>query len=1036
MADVEYNSPGVFGVEVAPTRAQEGISPAKMGIIGWTERGPVNTPVEVRSVEEFSSYFGAINQSGLTAISMRAFFGTGGQRAWVVRVVPADATSATVNIDAPAKWTFTANGAGTWGNDLIIQVEGNRNFLDRTAGAEAYTKFDLKVLQPTAFNPAILAAAETYEAIQFVDPLASDYILAAMTDPRSPSLLVDVTAGIGGVPAGLARTTVTDLVAGTGDALGTTQFLGTLAPQPILDNTLTFVAADATVSNEDQYTGAASGPNTLFTNPGVSATHNLASTPITTALPLIPGTVTLLIDVGAGPVANTDDGAGAFAVSAQLPAGGTVNYNTGALTGATGSLLAGSSVTESHTSALTNVAINSVATGFTFTLPTTPLLDGSLRLFFAKAPAVLNEAPTTATPDGAVVDYAIAAGALSDSVHKENSVFRIKFPALDAASAVAANQGTTDGSGDIDLQANPIPVTAVGQPVHPGTVSIAFVPSGTIVDNGDGTVSGSGFAGPTTTLTGFIDYDSGEMFTDVAFTTPLVVTGATYGTTATQDVTASFDVSNFVVKAASTNNLATGVALTAAGSFGQVLDGAGTYGNTIDFVDNVTTPTTNGPILISVAVGSEPDTWGPGVVLVDFVASGIVNSDVAGNLTGDVGTGDNTVDFTSGDVDVEFSVAPLIGQVIDASYQTGQVAMDDGLGNLVGDVDAAGNNTIDYTTGEYDITWAAAPLDGSSVLANYVSVPRLVQFQLAGGTNGTAVTRTDISSPTLEDAREGIYAFDDVEDPLNLVVPDFEGSLFVQADIVDYCEARNTRFAILGFANGTTKDEAIKYVLVDQAFDTKVAAIYWPNVYFVNEVSQRPELIPVTPFIAGVYSKTAFNKNVGKSPGGIEDGALDANGTVGPEFGKLINDIRVRDDLYQSRINPLYNSDATGFVVWGVRSLSTQFRWRYINARLLHNFLMDSINRQLQWAVFENNGPSLWIKIETALKGYLGSLYRQGYFAGVTESQGYFVVCNGANNNQTTVGAGKAIIDIGFSPQFPAEFVIFRMSQPASTITV
>ncbi|RMG93724.1 MAG: phage tail sheath family protein, partial [Chloroflexi bacterium] len=701
----------------------------------------------------------------------------------------------------------------------------------------------------------------------------------------------------------------------------------------------------------------------------------------------------------------------------------------------------------------------------------------------------------------------IAAGALSP-VHKETAVFQIKLPNTDAASGVVGNHGTTTGAGDFDLAANPVPVTTAGQPVHPGTVSVVFSPSGNIVDNGDGTVTGSGFPGPTTSLTGFIDYDTGKMYTDAAFTTPLVVTGAANGTAASSAVTTTFDVSTFIEKAATTDNLAQGVALAAAALNGASLDAGGTNPNTIDLVDSVTAPTGSGAISFSTTAPSAPSTYGPGVILVDYVAAGVVDSDVAGNLSGDVGVGTNTVDFTTGDVDVElaspalgvtlshgavtsgpFSVGEtvtggtsgatgtvavlgsgfmvvesvangpfqsgevvtggtsgasatldsaslLTGSSIDADYQTGQVVTDDGLGNLIGDVDAAGNNTIDYATGAYDVTFAAAPLNGSNVLANYVSLPRVVEFQLTGGSDGTAVTRAEISDPSLEANKEGIYAFDDVEDPLNMVVPDFEGSQFVQADLVDFAKARNTRFAILGAANGTTKDEVIKYVLVDQAFDNKVSAFYWPNVYFVNELTNRPELIPVTPFVAGVYARTAFNKNVGKSPGGIEDGRIDANGVVGPEFGNLINDINVRDALYQSRINPLFNSDATGFVVWGVRSLSTETRWRYVNARLLHNFLMDAVNRQLQWAVFENNGPALWARIETALKGFFGSLFRQGYFAGTTEEQAFFVVCNRSNNNQSTIDEGKVIVDIGFSPFKPAEFIVFRLSQPASTITI
>ena len=138
-----------------------------------------------------------------------------------------------------------------------------------------------------------------------------------------------------------------------------------------------------------------------------------------------------------------------------------------------------------------------------------------------------------------------------------------------------------------------------------------------------------------------------------------------------------------------------------------------------------------------------------------------------------------------------------------------------------------------------------------------------------------------------------------------------------------------------------------------------------------------------------------------------------------------------RDNLYSSRINPVFDSSATGFVVWGVRSLSRDTRWRYVNSRLLHNFLMHRLFLLLQFAVFENNGPALWIRIEQAIKGFMDSLFRLGFFAGERADQAFFVKANGSNNNDQTIKEGKVIIDIGFSPNRPAEFVIFRLQQPS-----
>jgi hypothetical protein len=911
MATLEILSPGVYGFERAPARAPEGVSPAKAAFVGWTDEGPENTPVEVRSTEEFTTIFGPITALGIVPMEVRAFFATGGERAYIVRVVAADAVKAEVEVDpvpGPTKWTFRSKGSGVYGNDTTVRIQGNQNWLDRTPGAPAWEKFDLKVIRPSDFDPTILEAKETYEAIQFSDPDASDYVMNVFSDPRVQSLLIEVIEGAGGTPTGLLGATVADENIGTGTGV-LTNFTGTLAQQRVLDGSVRIVAGGTQVNDQ-----------------------------------------------------------------AQTP----------------------------------SPAINGVATTFTLTLPTAPVLDGSVRFFFAKITDVIAESPAvTGLVNGVNKDFQIAALALANAVYREATVFRIRYAATAPSSpellftvgGVAATH---------DLSTTPLSDT----PVHPGTVSIAVDMDGSgpqvITDDAAGNLTGTGGVLP---LGGTINYATGAM------------TGVTANLTALSTVIATYSISNVITKPASGDNMAQAVQL--AGSVDPAgYAGGGAAANYINLVNSVTAPTGAGLIQFRTLVAPLSGT----TIYVDYVRLGIINSSLAGVLSGDVTGIANTVNFTTGIATFTTNVAPRTATTIDADYQTGLIVTDNGLGALIGNIDATGNNTIDYDTGAFDVTFSSAPLAGTAILANYDVLDSFVDYPLTGGANGSAIGRNDISAIALEPSKAGIYALDKVEEPLNVVVPDFEGSEFVQFDLVQFCKNRpNARYAVMCFANGTTKDEAIQYVLVTQSWDEKIGAIYYPNIYFLNDLTQRPELIPVSGFAAGVIAKTANNKNIGKSPGGIEDGALDGEGTVGPEF---ILDQDARDDLYQSRINPIISSVATGLAVWGVRSLSRDQRWRYINARQLHNYLMYTLNLNLQWAVFENNGPQLWAKIETALKGYMGSLFRLGYFSGETEAEAFFVKCNATNNNATTVSQGKAIIDIGFSPNIPAEFIIFTLQQP------
>lgn len=975
MPITEIKSPGVVGIEKAPARAPESFSPAKMGIVGWTQKGPSNYPVQIRSVEEFTRLFGAINARGVVPQQIRAFFGTGGERAWVSRVVPSDAVAARVDIDAapgPTKWTFVANGEGLWGNDLKVRIRGNKNFLNQTT--KSWEKFDVLILQPADFNPAFDDAVEVYEQVQFTDPSRADYLLNVVTDPRKPSLLIKLLAGAGGTPSSLLPLVVNGESVGTGGGSPlASRFTATLANVPVLENSLQIKAVQSSTKHE-----------------------------------------------------------------AHVPTAG---------------------------------AIDGTNSSFTLQLVNLPVVEGSTQIFYQRL-AVANELlpASSGAINGTNKDFVFNAGVLNNPVHREITTFRLKYAGAAAAPETLTTIGGTAAS--YNLSTTPLTTT----PVHPGTVSISVNVDGvglaTITDDGAGGLVGSNGALPNG---GTINYDTGAMTGTTAllvasstvvanYRQSNVITKRRVQTLEVSGVGGTFTAGDTLTQGGTTGTLlsfASGVmrvAVTAGGGFaagavtgdgpgtatidlaydnnletGVPLAGSidGTGVNTIDLVsDPLALSLTGGEIDVKTLVAPAAGTF----FYVDYVALGHVYSSMTGDLLGDAAT-TSTMNPDTGAVTLVTTNAPLNGSSIDVSYQTGQFVYDNGLGALVGDVDAAGNNTIDYNTGAIDVTFAVAPPASTPITAYYTKLAQAVQFQLTGGSDGSVITRNEISHPNLEADKKGIYALDLVEEPLNVVVPDFEGSQFVQADIVNYCDARDTygRFAILSCANGTKKAEAIQYVLVTQAFDTKNAAIYYPNIWFLNDSTQLPELLPASGFVAGVFAKTANNKNIGKTPAGVIDGALDAPGTIGPEFKLSRTD---QDDLFQARINPLLTTAASGFYVNGGRSLSRELRWRYVNARQLHNFLMHQTRLQLEWTVHENNGPALWQKITTALDGYYSSLFRLGYFQGSTKAEAFFIKCDSRNNNQATIDQGKVIIDIGFSPNRPAEFVTFYLSQPAGVTSV
>jgi phage tail sheath protein FI len=377
---------------------------------------------------------------------------------------------------------------------------------------------------------------------------------------------------------------------------------------------------------------------------------------------------------------------------------------------------------------------------------------------------------------------------------------------------------------------------------------------------------------------------------------------------------------------------------------------------------------------------------------------------------------------------------------------------DDGNGNLIGDVDPTGTNTIVYATGVIDLKTLGTIRGSTLVTATYRSSPQETQhdeqfgdttkqFTLGAvdfyeaGTNGTFDSvnwgRNQFTAPTLIPSYSGVYSFDRVDEILQVVVPDFAGDVTVSGDLLDYASLRaaqpsgGDRFIILTVPRGSDPQEAVDWLRFSFNRSSDYAAIYWPWIKVADPLANgRPLTMPPLGHIAGIYARTDNNRNVGKSPGGTVDGQLAF--LLGLEY---ISTQGERDLVYPNKINPLISSAQAGNAVWGVRTISNRSEWRYINARRLFMFLEKSIYNDTFWIVFENNGNGLWSRIKAQISGFMNFLFSDGYFAGASPKQAYFVVVDSSNNTNATIDAGQVIIDVGAAPNKPAEFVRFRFAQ-------
>ena len=91
--------------------------------------------------------------------------------------------------------------------------------------------------------------------------------------------------------------------------------------------------------------------------------------------------------------------------------------------------------------------------------------------------------------------------------------------------------------------------------------------------------------------------------------------------------------------------------------------------------------------------------------------------------------------------------------------------------------------------------------------------------------------------------------------------------------------------------------------------------------------------------------------------------------------------------------------------------------------------IIRSVSRDLQWAVFETNGPRLWKALSNAVSLFLLQLWRKGYFKGRSPEEAFYVKCDFETNPPEVRDAGMVVIEAGVAPIRPAEFIVFRVSE-------
>ncbi len=293
-------------------------------------------------------------------------------------------------------------------------------------------------------------------------------------------------------------------------------------------------------------------------------------------------------------------------------------------------------------------------------------------------------------------------------------------------------------------------------------------------------------------------------------------------------------------------------------------------------------------------------------------------------------------------------------------------------------------------------------------------------FTLEGGRDGSiskVTAGTFIGEDKGPGKRTGLEAFVENQNVSMLIAPGITIPEVVVA-MVGQCENLKDRFAILDMPKDFYKvKDLLEY---REIIDSTYAAMYHPWIQVFDRASNKPDFVPPSGAVAGVYARTDMTRGVHKAP---------ANEVVFASGLSVNYNKSEQDYLNPAGVNLIRAIPGQGIRIWGARTASSNSNFKYVNVRRLFIFVEQSIKANTNWVVFEPNDVTLWDRVRGTINDFLESLWRSGMLAGVSPAEAYFVEIGPETMSRDDIASGRLICNIGIAPSRPAEFVIFRVTQ-------
>jgi hypothetical protein len=293
----------------------------------------------------------------------------------------------------------------------------------------------------------------------------------------------------------------------------------------------------------------------------------------------------------------------------------------------------------------------------------------------------------------------------------------------------------------------------------------------------------------------------------------------------------------------------------------------------------------------------------------------------------------------------------------------------------------------------------------------------------ANGADGTAPVVLDYTGSM--SARTGVYAWDKAPD-VNFVsisgIADILGGAHgaaVLKGLETYLELRQDVQGVISGPSGKNHTDIKDWVQVTANFYSRFLSIIWPHIYLIDATLGVKRLKSPTGAWQGVMARTHTAVNFAAAPAGVENGVI--SGCLGLEY-SVAEGSSEYDYIFPAGINAIINFPGEGYVVFGDSTLDSTKE--FDNHGEMTGFCIASreARKLTRFVNFRANNEDT----QTLVVGVLTTLFRdwlrKGVLKGTKDEEGFYVICDETNNTPSVVAQNKIITRIGLAFEEPARF--------------